>query len=163
MSSKKDLSKKLIDDSAKSLVVQKEITDRANQTLGEVRKDINKLSHVIEKQNQLLDELLEMIESKKTKNKAIDLYEIKDKANQTHLNATHYDKLDTLLVSDDKSWERFIEKTTEFAFSIDINLEKNPLYSLLSRSEMIILTNRLQKVDQILTPDCDIYDLIYDS
>src|SRR5699024_12867851 len=113
MSSKKDLSKKLIDDSAKSLVVQKEITDRANQTLGEVKKDLNKLSHVNEKQNQLLDELLEMVVSKKTENKELDFDELKAKADQTHLIVRHYYILDNLYVSYNEYSKRFYKMSNE--------------------------------------------------
>src|SRR5699024_10559567 len=121
------------------------------------------LSHVNEKQNQLLDELLEMVESKKTENKELDFDELKAKADQTHLNVRHYDKLDTLLVSDDESWERFMEKTTEFAFSHGINLEKDPFDSLLSRSEKIELTKKIRKDYQMSTPDCDKYDYLIAS
>ena len=163
MKNKKHLSKELLENSSKSLVVQKEITDKANQTLGEVKKDLNKLTHANETQSQLLDEMLNMVESNKTENKEFNLDELKITAKRTHMNIKQYEKLDILHVSDDDSWETFMEKTNNFAHTHGINLEKDPFDSLLSKSEKIELTKRIQNDYKMSSPDCDRYDYLIAS
>lgn len=158
MKKKKQLPKELIEDSAKSLVVQQDMTDKANKVLGEVKRDLDQLGKVNDAQNEILDELLEMIESSNHETQKFD-----NSSDLTKLNVSNYEEIDTIKVSENESWEAFIGKTNDYALHHDINLEKDPFDNLLSKSEKIELTKMIQEDYQMSTPNCDKYDYTISS
>lgn len=160
MKKKKQIPKEFIEESAKSLVVQKDITDRANKVLGEVKRDLDQLGKVNDAQDEVLDELLRMIESSpnETQQQKLD-----NSSKLTKLNVSNYKEIDTIKVSDNDSWETFMGKTTDYALAHDINLEADPFDELLSKSEKIEITKKIQEDYQMSTPNCDKYDYMIAS
>lgn len=162
---KKDnrLPSKAIDDSAKALLVQKHIVNKAERHLGQLNADVEQLGHLQDAQSDALDELLRQAEQlanfsaspfNQEELEPIVIPEF------TKLEEVLYEQLKSVNTSDQDSWEEFLTKNEAFAATHKIELQENPFNELLTPRERAELTRQIREDYKMASPNCDKYDYL---
>jgi len=171
----KKVSKKLLDEAGKVLVVQNKQADTITNSLDKIYKEQDFLSTLNKSNNTELDDLLENANSL-LKNSSVKMRVDKDNIDAVNelllkdkkINDTEriYDSklsspLETITVSED--WEDYLNNVFAYADKYKIDLSKDPFDELLSKSEKAALNKMIKEDYTMKKANCDKYDYMIAS
>ncbi len=159
------LTDKEVNESARSLLVQKHIVEKAERVIGHIKGDLDQLSALNDAQSDALDDLLLRAEqmsefSNSESDQYEDLYSVQHSLDFTKLDEVEYEQLDSVNVLEDESWQDFLARIDEYSSENKIEVKEDPFNQLLSERETAELTRQIREDYKMASPNCDKYDYL---
>lgn len=154
-----------LNEGAQSLLVQKHIAEKAERIVGNIKGDLDQLSALNEAHSDTLDDLLLRAEQMSGLSySASNQYEESNSVHQTiefnKLDEVEYEQLDSVIVSEDESWQDFLARIDEYSSKHKIKAEEDPFNQLFSEREIAELTRQIREDYKMASPNCDRYDYL---
>lgn len=172
---KDNIDNKKMDESGKSLLVQRKQMESVERQLVKVSKEISSLGKLNDDNLSELDKLLLQAETL-CSNQGIDTSQISEKhiemgeklvalseEEKVDIKVPAFEKLVTISIDDTTSWEEYLSNIDKFALENNIDLNIDPFEELLSQSQKEEIAERIRSDYTMKKANCDKYDYMIAS
>ena len=169
---KKEISNQSLNKAGKAMLVQKHQKFSVEGQLGKIESSLEDLSKMNTQNLDTLDSLLLQAESLSARqgieptsilqediNNGLELMALTEEE-KSNMNVPQFDMLDTVEVSDDISWDEYLNNIETYAEKNDIDLSRDPFEDLMTESERAKIAERIRTDYTMKKAHCDKYDYL---